>query len=109
MNSVVESLTGLNKMSDQLIATDFLLSAKSAVRNYSIALTEATTPELRLTLRNHLNAAIITHEKIFNYMLNKGYYNAYDIAEQYKIDMQTTDTALNLKGTADNFLSNLLK
>ncbi|GFP75794.1 spore coat protein [Clostridium fungisolvens] len=104
MNSVIENLTGLNKMSDQLIATDFLLSAKSAVRSYSIALTEATTPELRLTLRNHLNAAISTHEKIFNYMLNKGYYNAYDISEQFKIDMQSTDTALKLKGTSEKLL-----
>lgn len=104
MNSLVESFTGLNKMSDQLNATDFLLSAKSAVRNYSIALTEATTPELRLTLRNHLNSAISTHGKIFNYMINKGYYNAYDMGEQFKIDMQNTDTALKLKDNPEKLL-----
>ncbi|QAA32954.1 MULTISPECIES: spore coat protein [Clostridium] len=97
MNSIIESLTGMNKMSDQVIATDLLVSAKSAVRSYSIALTEATTPELRLTLRNHLNAAIATHEKIFNYMLKKGYYDAYNMSNQYAVDMKVTDTALKLK------------
>jgi similar to spore coat protein len=97
MNLIIESLTGMNKMSDQVIATDLLVSAKSAVRSYSIALTEATTPELRLTLRNHLNVAIATHEKIFNYMLKKGYYDAYNMSNQYAVDMKVTDTALKLK------------
>lgn len=42
MNALIESLTGMNKMSDQVIATDFLIAAKSGVRNYAIALTETT-------------------------------------------------------------------
>jgi similar to spore coat protein len=96
MNAIIESLTGLNKMSDQVIATDFLISAKSAVRNYSIALTETTSQEVRTALRKQLGDAIATHETISNYMMKKGYYNAYDLQEQYKIDMQTTETALKL-------------
>lgn len=96
MNALIESLTGMNKMSDQVIATDFLISAKSGVRNYSIALTETTSPEVRATLRRQLNDAIVTHGTISNYMMKKGYYHAYDLQEQFKVDMKITDTALNL-------------
>lgn len=96
MNAIIESLTGMNKMSDQVIATDFLISAKSAVRNYSIALTETTSQDVRTVLREQLNDAITTHETISNYMMKKGYYNAYNLNKQYKVDMQTTKTALNL-------------
>lgn len=96
MNSIIESLTGMNKMSDQVIATDFLISAKTGVRNYTMALTETATPEIRAILRKHLNEAIATHETIANYMMKKEYYHAYNPQEQFKVDMQTTDTALSL-------------
>ncbi|MCT8975044.1 spore coat protein [Clostridium sp. CX1] len=98
MNALIETLTGMDKLSDQVIATDFLVSAKSAVRNYSIALTETTSPEIRSTLRRQLNDAITTHEVISSYMMRKGYYHAYNLQEQFKVDMQTTETALNLAG-----------
>lgn len=96
MNALIESLTGMNKMSDQVIATDFLIAAKSGVRNYSIALTETTNLEVRSILRKQLKDAINTHEKIFNYMVERGYYNPYNVEKQYEIDMKTTETALNL-------------
>lgn len=96
MNGLIESLTGMSKMTDQVIATDFLISAKSGVQNYAVAITETTSPEVRVILKKQLQDAIATHEKISNYMMKKGYYNAYDMQEQYKVDMKTTDTALNL-------------
>ena len=96
MNGLIESLTGMSKMTDQVIATDFLISAKSGVQNYAVAITETTSPEVRVILKKQLQDAIATHEKISNYMMKKGYYNAYDMQEQYKLDMKTTDTALNL-------------
>lgn len=96
MNSLIESLTGMDKLSDQVIATDFLVSAKSAVRNYSIALTETTSPQGRSILRKQLNDAIATHEAIATYMERNGYYNAYDLHEQFKVDMKVTDAALKL-------------
>lgn len=96
MNGLIESLTGMNKFSDQVIATDFLVAAKSGVTNYSIALTETTSPQVRAALRKQLNDAINTHEIILNFMMRKGYYNAYDLKEQFKVDIKTTDTALNL-------------
>lgn len=99
MNALIESLTGMNKMTDQVIATDFLISAKSGVQNYAIAITETTSPEIRAALKKQLKDAIITHEKISNYMMKNGYYHAYDLQEQFKLDMETTDTALNLTGS----------
>lgn len=96
MNSIVEKLTGMDKMSDQVIATDLLISAKIAVRNYAIALSETTSPEVRAVLRKHLNDAIASHETITNYMIKNGYYHAYDMHEQFNVDMKTADTALSL-------------
>lgn len=96
MNSIIEKLTGMDKLSDQVIATDFLISAKSGLQNYAVAITEATSPDVRAVLRKQLNDAIMTHEIITNYMMKKGYYHAYNLDEQFKVDMQTTDTTLNL-------------
>ncbi|AWK52857.1 spore coat protein [Clostridium beijerinckii] len=96
MNGLIETLTGMNKMTDQVIATDFLISAKSAVQNYAVAITETTSPEIREVLKRQLKEAIFTHETISNYMMANGYYQAYDLQEQFKLDLETTDTALNL-------------
>lgn len=96
MNALIESLTGMNKMSDQVIATDFLIAAKSGVRNYAIALTETTNLEVRNVLKKQLKDAIATHEKISTYMMEKGYYHAYDLRKQFKVDMLEAETALKL-------------
>ncbi len=97
MNAIVEKLTGLNKMSDQVIATDMLISSKSGIQEYAVAITETTSPQLRASLINQLNDLISSHEKLSDYMMSKGYYNAYDMQEQYRVDMKVTDTALSLK------------
>ena len=97
MNSIIEKLTGTDKLSDQVIATDFLLSSKSVIQEYAVAITETMSPQLRATLINQLNDMINTHEVISDYMMSKGYYHAYNLEEQYKVDMKVTDTALNLK------------
>lgn len=97
MNALIEKLTGMDKMTDQIIATDFLVSSKSGVQNYAVAITETMTAELRATLIKQLNEMITTHEAITDYMMSKGYYHAYDLQEQYKVDMKAADTALGLK------------
>jgi similar to spore coat protein len=96
MNAIIEALTGMDKLSDQVIATDFLVSTKSAVRNYAIALTETTSEDVRTVLRKHLNDAIAAHEKITNFMMKNGFYHAYNLQEQYEVDMQVTKVALGL-------------
>lgn len=96
MNTVVENLTGMNTLTDQVIATDFLISAKSGIKNCAIALTETASPEVRTILRNQLNDAIATHEKVVNYMMKKGWYHPYNVGEQMRLDMENAKTALNL-------------
>jgi similar to spore coat protein len=97
MNALVEKLTGLDKMTDQVIATDFLVSSKSGIQNYAVAITETMSPDLRVTLIKQMNDMITAHEAISDYMMKKGYYHAYDMQEQYQVDMQAADTALGLK------------
>jgi similar to spore coat protein len=96
MNHIVQNMTGMGGMTDQVIATDFLVSAKAGVWNYAIAITETATPELKAALREQLSVAIETHEKISNYMMAKGFYHPHDLSEQLQVDLTATNTALNL-------------
>lgn len=95
--NIIQNMAGMGDMTEQVIATDFLLNAKTAVRNYSIAISEATTPEVREVLRSQLDAAITTHERILKYMVSKNYYHVHNLQEQMRVDRKTSDTALNLQ------------
>jgi similar to spore coat protein len=97
MNPIIERLTGTAAMTDQVIAADLLISAKSGVRNYAIALTETASAEVRTVLRRHLEDAIRTHEQVSNYMADQGWYHAYDATKQIQLDIQNAQTALNLQ------------
>jgi similar to spore coat protein len=96
MNQLIQNLMGMGGMTDQVIATDFLISAKAGIRNYAVAITETGTPELKAALREQLNTAIATHEKITNYMIARGFYHPHDLSEQLQVDLTITDTALKL-------------
>ncbi|WP_026477780.1 spore coat protein [Alkaliphilus transvaalensis] len=95
--NILQSLAEMGDMTEQVIATDFLLASKSAVRNYAITLSETTTPEVRDVLRRHLDTSIDTHEEILRFMMKKGYYHVNDPQEQMKVDMKTADTAPTLQ------------
>ncbi len=96
MNQFVQNMTGMGGMTDQVIATDFLIAAKTGIKNYALALSETSNPEVREMLRTHLNKAIDTHQEITDYMVSKGYYHPQNVQEQLKVDLQATDTALHL-------------
>jgi similar to spore coat protein len=96
MAGMIQNMAGMGGMTDQVIATDLLLSAKSGIKNYALALTECATPEVRDELTKQLNTAIETHGKVTNYMISKGYYHPNNIGEQLGVDMQATQAALNL-------------
>jgi similar to spore coat protein len=83
-------------MTDQVIASDFLISTKSEIRNIAFAITEVATPELRETLKEQLRFAVETHEEISNYMVAKGYYHPYDLREQLHVDLGIAQTAIEL-------------
>jgi similar to spore coat protein len=96
MNNMMKKIMGMGAMTDKVIATDFLVSTKAGIRNLAFAITETTTPELRTGLREELRNAVQTHEKITNFMIEKGIYHPHDIGEQLQVDLQITDTALKL-------------
>lgn len=73
MNEFIQNMTGMGAMTEQVIATDFLISAKTGVKNIATAITETSSPEVRETLKQYLNDAIDTHEQITNYMISKGF------------------------------------
>lgn len=96
MNNFIKGLIGMEGMTDQVVATDLLISAKSGVINTSLALTEAATPALRSVLKEQLFAALRTHENISKYMIAKGYYHPYELSKQIQVDLQTAQTAQDL-------------
>jgi similar to spore coat protein len=96
MNQLIQNLMGMGGMTDQVIATDFLISAKAGIRNYAVAITETGTPELKAALREQLNTAIATHEKITNYMISRGFYHPHELSEQLQVDLTVSETALKL-------------
>jgi similar to spore coat protein len=96
MNQLIQSLMGMGGMTDQVIATDFLISAKAGVRNYAVAITEAGTPELKAVLREQLNTTIATHEKITDFMIARGFYHPHDLSQQLEVDLTVSETALKL-------------
>ncbi|MGN7175174.1 spore coat protein [Cytobacillus sp. SAFR-174] len=96
MNNFLKNLMGMGGMSDQVIATDFLNSAKAGIRNIAFALTESGSPEVRELLRDQLRIAVETHEKITNYMISRGAYYPHDLEKQLETDMKITETALKL-------------
>jgi similar to spore coat protein len=96
MASIIQNMAGMSEMTEQVIAADFLEASKSAIKNYALALTEATTPEVTNTLKRQLDDAINSHERITTYMMNKGYYNAYDPKAQMDMDRKASETVLNM-------------
>lgn len=96
MNPIIENLTGMNALSDQVVAMDLLIAAKSGVRNFAMAVTESGTPEIKEMLTRHLTEAIDMHEQVCLYMEEKGWYHAWDTNEQINLDLNNIDTALNL-------------
>ncbi|WP_067842745.1 spore coat protein [Amphibacillus sediminis] len=96
MNPIIEKLTGMDALTDQVIATDLLISAKSGVRNYAMAVTEAGTAEVKEILIRHLEEALVMHEQISNYMIEKGWYHAWNTSEQIDLKLQNIKTALKL-------------
>jgi similar to spore coat protein len=83
-------------LTDQVIATDFLLNAKAGVKNYATAITETSSPEVRNVLKRQLNDAINMHERIASYMINRGYYHVNNLQDQIKADLQMTSSVMSL-------------
>ncbi|WP_018665533.1 spore coat protein [Heyndrickxia acidiproducens] len=78
-------------------AGELLVTSKSAVRNYAIAITETATPALRNVLVRHLNSAIDLHARVFHYMYENGLYPAYHLRELLSNDVKNANRALRMR------------
>lgn len=96
MNPILERLMGVHTLTDEMIASDLLISAKSGVRNYAMAVTECATPEIKAVLTKQLEEAIDLHEMISSHMMKRGYYKPFHMDEQIGHDLQNIQTALNI-------------
>nr|WP_024836552.1 spore coat protein [Clostridium sp. 12(A)] len=97
--TVLSGFAHMAGLTDQIIVTDFVTSLKSAIQNYGIAITEVTSPEIREILKKQLNDVLDTQEVISNYMVEKGFYHAYDIQEQKKEILKVSKVAIELSET----------
>lgn len=77
-------------------AGDLLAFTKSGVRNYSVAITETASPELRVVLTKQLNLMIKALERIFLYELKNGLYPSYDLNKLLENDVNLAQKAMNM-------------
>lgn len=87
-NDYQDPINALNmpELADTTLATDFLIRAKEGVRNLAVALTETTSPDLRILLRKQLKQAIQMHQEITDLMIAKKWFHPHDLSEQYQLD-----------------------
>lgn len=97
MTNLLQNMAGMGGLTERTIASDFLISSKSAVRNLAFAITETATPELKSALREQLRNAVDTHAKITDFMTANGYYHPNHLGDQINVRLQDAHTALNLK------------
>ncbi|SEH86844.1 similar to spore coat protein [Halobacillus karajensis] len=96
MSGILDQINNKELINDEVIATDLLVSAKAAVRHYSVAITETASPEIHKVLKKQLNDAIDLHHKIATYMIDNELYHAYDMKEQVNHDLEKADLALKM-------------
>lgn len=87
---------GMPKLADAAFALDFLLRAKNGVRNCAFAIAETATPEARAILRRQLAEALVMHQEIAQMMIKKGWLHAYELNEQFTLDMISADTVVKI-------------
>lgn len=98
MNNAGGSMNQKSTINDQVIATDLLISAKTGVKTYADAITEAATPSVRTMLKRQLDEAIAFQDQVSAYMTKKGWYNAYNVNQQILMDLNQTQQTMNQIG-----------
>ncbi|MFP7495188.1 spore coat protein [Terribacillus saccharophilus] len=91
-----ENAKGMPDLMDSAICTEMLITAKSAVNNYAIAITEAVHPVLRQTLIRHLDEAIEMQGAISALMAQHDWLFPADPNSQYPFDRKAANTAIDV-------------
>lgn len=89
---------GMPELTDSGVALEFLITAKTGVRNLSIALTETATPSLRKLIKAQLDITIDLYNEITELMKEKEWLKAYDLDEQKLLDIKSAENAISLAG-----------
>ena len=100
MNDYLDPINsvGMPEKIDSVIALDLLIMVKEMVRNYSVVLTEAASPEVRTTIRNQMEAAIDYQTEIVDLMIKKKWFHPYDVSEQQILDLKAAQNAIDIAG-----------
>jgi similar to spore coat protein len=85
----------LNQLTDQVMAFDLLISAKTGVGMLSRALTEAATPDVRIMLKRHLEQAADYAEQVAR-ISRQGLGQAGDLKDQLTVDALKAQETLEL-------------
>ena len=94
----VENAEGMPAFADATFALDFLLSTKTGIQNYVLALSEATRPEVRKALLNQLSSAVALHSEITDLMLAQGWLHPHDSSKQDELDLKSAQMAMQIAG-----------
>jgi spore coat protein CotF len=92
----IRDAEGMPNLVDSTIALEFLLTAKTAVRNNAIALTKSTSDEVRSTIIQELQYSLNLHEEIYQLMIKKEWIFPKDISKQIELDINSAQRALNI-------------
>ena len=87
---------GMPKMADAAFALDFLLTIKTGIRYYAVALTETTSPGLRTALYKQMEQAIDLHGDVSELMIEKGWLYPNDVGKQIELDIKSADMAISI-------------
>lgn len=90
------SAEGMPDKADAAFALDFLLSVKNGIRNYSFALTETSSPEIRNTLFKQMEESMDLHAELSDLMISKGWLYSHDVGKQVELDLRSADMALDI-------------
>jgi similar to spore coat protein len=94
----LENAEGMPDMVNATIALEFLMSAKTGVRNCAAALTEVADMEARKVLRDLLDSSVNLHGELTQLMLRKGGLRSYHVNEQFQLDVKSAQMALKIAG-----------
>lgn len=92
----IRNAEGMPALVDSTIVMDFLMSIKTGIRNSALALTEIEDSEARVAVRGLLIESISLHAEVTDLMITKGWLHPYDINEQIKIDLISSQTAMQI-------------
>lgn len=97
MANIIQDVAGVDFMTEKDIVTEMILTGKNVLNRYSTAIGGTTTPQVRETLKRHLNQIIDTLGQITDYAVHKGYYHPFNTPEQFKDDLKEAYMALDLE------------